>query len=145
MAISSDGPASILIADDNPVLLQGLHRALASNGYAVQTADDGAAVLDLLSRSPAPPDLLLLDVMMPRLSGLDVLQELRGDPRWKAVPVVLVTAATDEALPAKAREGGAVDVLIKPFRLNELLACIEMYLRRTPRKTNRVRCEPPSA
>jgi DNA-binding response OmpR family regulator len=145
LAILSDGPASILIADDNPVLLQGLHRALASNGYTVQTADDGAAVLDLLARSPAPPDLLLLDVMMPKLSGLDVLQRLRGDPRWSGVPVVLVTAATDEALPTKAREGGAEDVLIKPFRLNELLSCIELYLRRAPKGASEVICDPPSA
>jgi DNA-binding response OmpR family regulator len=144
LPIPSDGPASILIADDNPVLLQGLHRALSASGYAVHTAGDGAAVLEILARSPVLPDLFLLDVMMPKLSGLEVLERIRADPCWSAVPVVLVTAATDEALPRKARERGAVDVLIKPFRLNELLGCIELHRRRAPKAT-RVLCEPPSA
>jgi DNA-binding response OmpR family regulator len=141
LSITSDGPATILIADDNPVLLQGLHHALSAHGYTVQAADDGAAVLDLLARSPVLPDLLLLDVMMPRLSGLDVLLRLREHPCWSTVPVVLVTAATDEALPERAREGGAADVLIKPFRLNELLGCIDRYMRRTPAEERKAVCE----
>jgi DNA-binding response OmpR family regulator len=127
--IPSGGSATIFIADDNPILLQGLDRALTSSGYAVETAGDGEAVLDLLTRASLLPDLLLLDVMMPKLSGLDVLKRLQEDARWSGVPVMLVTAATDEALPAQALEGGAVDVLIKPFRLHELLERIERHVR----------------
>lgn len=129
MTIPSGGSATIFIADDNPILLQGLDRALTASGYAVETAGDGAAVLELLTRSALPPDLLLLDVMMPKLSGLDVLKRLQADARWAGLPVMLVTAATDEALPAQALEGGAVDVLIKPFRLHELLERIEQHLK----------------
>jgi DNA-binding response OmpR family regulator len=131
LATSNEGPATILVADDNPILLQGLDRALSASGYAVETAGDGAEVLELLARSPSLPDLLLLDVMMPKLSGLEVLRRLQADARWSGVPVVLVTAMTDETLPARALEGGAVDVLIKPFRLNELLGRIDSHVRRS--------------
>jgi DNA-binding response OmpR family regulator len=127
--IPNGGSATIFIADDNPILLQGLDRALTASGYAVETAGDGEAVLELLTRSSLLPDLLLLDVMMPKLSGLDVLKRLQEDARWAGVPVMLVTAATDEGLPAQALEGGAVDVLIKPFRLHELLERIEQHVK----------------
>jgi DNA-binding response OmpR family regulator len=119
---ATDGTAPVIfIAEDNPILLQGLGRALSANGYEVQTAEDGAAVMTLLSESRRAPDLLLLDVMMPGMSGLDVLRAVRGDTRWTGVPVVLITAATDEALPGSAMREGAVDVMIKPFRLGDLL------------------------
>jgi len=126
-----DHPAgTVFIAEDNPILLQGLGRALSANGYAVETAESGPAVLDLLSSTETPPDLLLLDVMMPGMSGMEVLRALHAHPRWSALPVVLITAATDESLPLSAAKDGAVDVLIKPFRLNELLTRIEEHIRR---------------
>lgn len=119
---ATDGTAPVIfVAEDNPILLQGLGRALTANGYHVRTAEDGAAVMSLLAESATAPDLLLLDVMMPGMSGLEVLKTVRGDARWRAVPVVLITAATDEALPASAMREGAVDVMIKPFRLGDLL------------------------
>lgn len=122
------GVPTVYIAEDNPILLQGLARALSANGYDVTTAEDGAAMLELLGRSGSGPDLLLLDLMMPGMSGLEVLRALRSDLRWSRVPVMLVTAATDESLPAAARDGGAVDVLIKPFRLSELLAKVAVHV-----------------
>lgn len=125
-----DHPAgTVFIAEDNPILLQGLGRALSANGYAVVTAESGPAVLELLSRAEVLPDLLLLDVMMPGMSGVEVLQTVHTHPRWSALPVVLITAATDESLPLAALRNGAVDVLIKPFRLNELLSRIEEHIR----------------
>ena len=121
-------PATVFIAEDNPILLQGLGRALSANGYAVATAEDGAGVLALLARADALPDLLLLDVMMPGMSGFDVLEALRTQPRWAGLPVMLITAATDELLSASALAGGAVDVLIKPFRLGELLSRVGQHI-----------------
>lgn len=130
LADSNPQTATVYIAEDNPILLQGLARALTANGYSVTTAEDGAVMLGLLAGAETPPDLLLLDVMMPGMTGLEVLQQLRADPRWSALPVMLITAASDESLPTSARQNGAVDVLIKPFRLGELLARIQSHIRR---------------
>ncbi len=122
--------ATVFIADDNPAILQGLNRALSANGYQVRTALNGGEILELLGRVPQPPDLLLLDVMMPEVSGLEVLRTVRGDTRWTDLPVVLITATNDATLPVSALRGGAVDFLTKPFRLDELLARVDSHVRR---------------
>lgn len=119
---------NIYIAEDNPILLQGLERALTANGYEVSTAADGREMLSLL-RGPALPDILLLDVMMPNLSGIDVLDAVRADPRTAHIPVMLITAAAEELIPGAALESRAAEVLMKPFRLTELLARIEDHVR----------------
>jgi two-component system, cell cycle response regulator len=123
-------PATVFVADDNPSILQGLERALRATGYQVRTATSGTAVLELLEGAATPPDLLLLDVMMPGVTGLDVLRRLRMDSRWMDVPVVLITATNDGALPVSALRDGAVDFLTKPFRLDELLARVDSHVRR---------------
>jgi len=120
--------ATIFVAEDNPILLQGLGRALTTHGYGVCTAADGEATLELLHGQTQLPDLLLLDVMMPGLSGLEVLRFMKEDERLSAIPVILITAGTDESLAATALESGAVDVLIKPFRLAELLDRIQSHV-----------------
>ena len=130
-------PTKVFIAEDNPILLQGLERALVANGYAVETAVDGPDLLGLLERSPLP-DILLLDVMMPGMSGLEVLDSVRTDARTADLPVMLITAAAEEILPGSKLEGREVDVLMKPFRLSELLSRIEENVwagRRPPRKS----------
>jgi two-component system, cell cycle response regulator len=126
----SDSSATVFVADDNPSILQGLERALRVSGYQVRTASSGRAVLALLEEAPEPPDLLLLDVMMPEMTGLEVLRALRVDPRWVDIPVVLITATNDGALPVSALRDGAVDFLTKPFRLDELLARVANHVRR---------------
>ena len=130
MVGSTPTRATIFIAEDNPILLQGLDRALSANGYEVATAPSGEALLEMLERSEICPDLLLLDVMMPGLNGFDVLRTLQADPRRRGVPVVMITAATDEALCTAAQQQGAADLLIKPFRLGELLERIELHVSR---------------
>ncbi len=127
---STETRATILIAEDNPILLQGLDRALSANGYEVATAASGEAVLEMLEESPVSPDLLLLDVMMPGISGFDVLRTLQADPRARELPVVMITAATDDELRVAARQEGAADLLLKPFRLGELLERIETHVAR---------------
>jgi diguanylate cyclase (GGDEF)-like protein len=126
----NDSPATVFVADDNPSILQGLDRALKVTGYHVRTAVSGRGVLDLLEQAEEMPDLLLLDVMMPEMSGLEVLRALRMDPRFVDIPVVLITATNDGALPVSALRDGAVDFLTKPFRLDELLARVESHVRR---------------
>ena len=134
----SDTPATVFVADDNASILHGLERALRASGYTVHTATDGSAVMRLLEEAPQPPDLVLLDVMMPEMSGLDVLRRLRTEPRWADVPVVLITATNDGALPVSALRDGAVDFLTKPFRLDELLARVQSHVLRN-RELRRVR------
>lgn len=127
----SESPGTILIADDNPAILLGIQRALVATGYDVRTACSGTEVMELMSDGGEQPDLLLLDVMMPGLTGLDVLRSVRADPSAADVPVVLITAGNDGGLPVSAIRDGAVDFLTKPFRLDELLARVDMHVRRS--------------
>jgi CheY-like chemotaxis protein len=118
---------NVYIAEDNPILLQGLERALTANGYEVRTAVDGSAMVELLREAPLP-DLLLLDVMMPGLTGVEVLDHVRADPRLAHLPVMLITAAAEEVMSGESLAGRQVDILMKPFRLSELLARIEEHV-----------------
>jgi two-component system cell cycle response regulator len=129
-SLMSDTPATVFVADDNPSILLGLERALKARGYDVQTTGTGGGVLRLLNEYPRAPDLVLLDVMMPEMSGIDVLRAMRRDERWADVPVVLITATNDGALPVSALRDGAVDFLTKPFRLDELLARVDAHVTR---------------
>lgn len=114
-------PATIYIADDNPIFLQGLSRALVAHGYSVRTASDGASMLEMLRSADADPDLLLLDMMMPEVDGLEVLRILEGDERLRRLPAILITAATTDELTELALDPARVDVLLKPFGLRDLL------------------------
>ena len=121
-------PITVYVAEDNPILLQGLERALTANGYRVETAGDGSSVLGLIS-SAGVPDVLLLDVMMPGKTGIEVLDAVRADQRTAELPVLLITAATEEVVPASALAHSRVDLLMKPFRLNDLLERLEAQVR----------------
>lgn len=126
----SEAPATVFVADDNPSILLGLDRALKARGYDVRTAANGLAVLRAMQEYPRAPDLVLLDVMMPEMNGIEVLRTMRRDDRWADVPVVLITATNDGALPVSALRDGAVDFLTKPFRLDELLARVDAHVTR---------------
>jgi CheY-like chemotaxis protein len=120
---------TIYVADDNPALRNGLDLALQARGYYVRAASDGPGVLSLLEEQR--PDLLLLDVMMPGMSGLEVLRRIRADQRWSDLPVVLLTAAAGAELQAEC-EDCIPEVISKPFRLGELLRRIENRLPQPP-------------
>jgi len=122
------GATRILLADDDPVLLRGLDLALTGRGYSVRTASSGAHALSLLETEPA--DVVVLDVMMPGMDGLEVLTNMRRDRRWSRVPVVVITALPDGKV-AEAIEGnGPAQVLSKPFRVGELVGRIECVVGR---------------
>lgn len=118
---------TIFVADDDPVLLRGLDVALKGHGYTVRTALDGPELLSLMERER--PDLLLLDVMMPGMDGVEVLRRIRDDGRWSDLPVMMVTAVADSGVREEAARCGPADVVPKPFRLNDLLATIDARLR----------------
>ncbi|HEY7260307.1 MAG TPA: response regulator transcription factor [Trebonia sp.] len=117
----------LLVVDDDPDVRDSLRRALGYAGYAVATAANGADALSSLSRSPA--DLVILDVLMPMLGGLDTCRALRE--RGNSTPVLVLTArdAVDDRV--AGLEAGADDYLVKPFALRELLARVNALLRRT--------------
>jgi two-component system, OmpR family, KDP operon response regulator KdpE len=113
----------VFVADDDPVLLRGLELGLTARGYTVRTAANGRRLLALLESEV--PDMVVVDVAMPGLSGLDVLQTIRASTRWAALPVVMITALADASVAAAARAHGAAGVVPKPFRLAELVNRIE--------------------
>jgi CheY-like chemotaxis protein len=131
----ANGTVTVFIAEDNPILLQGLERALTANGYSVDSAPDGLGAMERLKVRPLP-DILLLDIMMPGMSGIEVLDAVRAEPETAALPVMLITAAADELVPGSPLMSREVDVLMKPFRLNELLERIESHV--APRRAQEV-------
>ena len=137
MSSTLDQPVTVYVAEDNPILLQGLERALTANGYRVETAADGSTLLGLIG-SMGVPDVLLLDVMMPGKTGVEVLDVVRSDRRTAELPVLLITAATEEVVPPAALAHARVDMLLKPFRLNDLLSRLETQVR----EYRRSRAEP---
>lgn len=117
--------ARILLADDDEMIVDVLSYQLKKEGYEVITARDGAEAL-ALARSSAP-DLILLDVMMPKLQGWEVCREVR---RTSAVPILMLTARGEELDRVLGLELGADDYVVKPFSFRELLARIRANLRR---------------
>jgi two-component system alkaline phosphatase synthesis response regulator PhoP len=116
----------ILIVDDEPEIVRGLADNLRFEGYTALTANDGAEAIAVAAREAL--DLILLDVMMPKLSGWEVLRRLRE--KGIDVPVIMLTARGEEADRVQGLELGADDYVTKPFSLRELLARVRAVLRR---------------
>jgi len=117
----------ILVVDDEADAAQLLVDLLGIHGYTVETALGGRDALDHVRRSA--PDLVLLDVVMPDLSGLEVLRQLRAEPRFAMLPIVLVTALDPDAERVNGLEAGADDFLVKPINHHELLARVRSLVR----------------
>jgi DNA-binding response OmpR family regulator len=118
----------VMAADDDPALLSMLADTLASGGYDVVTADDGQRAIDLAQQER--PDLVILDVTMPRLDGIEVVKRLRDDERTRDTIVVLLTAVRTESAVEESFESGADDYLVKPFTVSHLLARVQTWLLR---------------
>ena len=117
------GPARILVAEDDPALRRLVDMLLSSQGYDVLTVNDGADALAAVDNWP--PDALVVDVMMPRISGLTVCRELRADRRFCAVPIILLTARVfDDDIQAVIDLGG-IEFMNKPFNPRQLIAVLE--------------------
>jgi DNA-binding response OmpR family regulator len=112
-------PSRVLVVEDDPSVRGLLHTLLTAEGYDVSTASDGLA--GLVKAAQTLPDLILLDLMMPDLGGVRVLEELRDDPELDETPVVVVTGQVD-AVPGMRRVLGEDNVFVKPFAVAELLA-----------------------
>ncbi|MFE1664760.1 response regulator [Microbacterium sp. P02] len=116
----------VLIADDDPQLVRALRITLAAHGYDVVAAADGAAAITLAAQ--AHPDIVLLDLGMPHLDGVRVIEALRG---WTTAPIIVVSGRTGSADKVEALDAGADDYVTKPFQIDELLARLRALGRRS--------------
>ena len=117
---------SVLIADDEPNIVISLEFLLEQAGYQVQVVHDGQEALEAIQRQP--PDLVLLDVMMPHLSGYDLCQKIRENPAWQHMRIVMLTAKGREVEVSKGLALGADAYITKPFSTQELLAQVRDLL-----------------
>ena len=117
----------ILIADDDPQIVRALRITLVARGYEVVTASDGKAALDAATKTH--PDIVVLDLGMPGLTGVQVIEALRG---WTQVPILVVSGRSESWDKVEALDAGADDYVTKPFAADELLARIRALGRRTP-------------
>jgi DNA-binding response OmpR family regulator len=126
----------ILIVDDEPRYLRLLEANLRTEGYEVATAQDGVQAVDIFSSQPI--DLILLDIMMPRMDGFSTCQRIR---EYSNVPIIMLTAKGEEQDRVRGLDLGADDYLVKPFSATELLARVRAVLRRSqiPTETGQAR------
>jgi DNA-binding response OmpR family regulator len=125
----SSSPARILMVEDEEDVAFIIRFMLDRHGFAVEHLADGRAALARIQSDP-PPDLVLMDLMLPFHDGLELVERLRALPQWQAVPVLMLTAKAREADIVRALELGADDYVTKPFQPEELLARIRRLLRR---------------
>ncbi|MGH9124960.1 MAG: response regulator [Acidimicrobiales bacterium] len=120
-------PPTVLVVEDEESFVEALVIGLKREGFLVKVARDGTEAIDMFDA--VRPDLVLLDVMLPKLSGIDVCRELRSRSR---VPIIMVTAKGGEIDTVVGLEVGADDYVTKPYRLRELVARMRAVLRRSP-------------
>jgi Response regulators consisting of a CheY-like receiver domain and a winged-helix DNA-binding domain len=130
----------ILIVDDNAKLLAGMKMRLEMVGYQVLVAGDGRDALDLLKS--VTPNLIVADVMMPRMNGWELFERIRNDPRLCSIPIVFVTSRTDDESIQKGKGLGAEDYLTKPFKAEELEATIRGKLIRSAQLSRSLKSQP---
>ncbi len=129
--MSETATSRILIAEDNAAIRRALTRFFQEKGYAVEAAEDGLAALKAIERER--PDVMLLDMLMPRLDGLGVIREVRA--RGWDLPIVLLTGSADAELAKRSLSLGARDFLVKPFSFHLLEETVRWHLdaRASPR------------
>lgn len=117
----------VLIVDDERLIRELLARALAERGHQLELCADGKEALAAIAARP--PDLVLLDLMMPHMDGFDVLEKLRADPRTEGLQIIVLTARASQEVLQEALNAGADDYISKPFHLGEVVARVEAHLR----------------
>jgi two-component system response regulator PrrA len=122
------GPGGVLVVDDDPAIRRSLERGLRLSGFKVRTAEGGHEALAAIGQ--APPDVLVLDVSMPKMSGIEVCERLRGD--GQDLPVLMLSALDETSDRIAGLQAGGDDYLVKPFALQELVLRLRALLRRRP-------------
>ncbi|CAM9340217.1 unnamed protein product [Choristocarpus tenellus] len=118
---------TILVVDDSRMSCKLATRALGMPNFLTQVALSGEAGLTILERNPESYDLVLLDIFMPGLDGIEVLRKMRKSPKLSRLPVAVVSGLEDQHVAAKCREEGAVDVLTKPLKAEEVLRLCQQH------------------
>ncbi len=117
---------NILIVDDNPTNLEVLSETLIRAGFEVSIANDGEGAIEQVEYSP--PELILLDVMMPGIDGFETCQQLKSDPMTEEIPIIFMTAMAEAESKVKGLSLGAVDYITKPFQEEEVIARVKIHL-----------------
>ena len=126
--MSGKNGAKILIVDDSSVNNYLLENILEEKGYTLQIAFDGKEALNFLNEDP--PDLVLLDIMMPGIDGYEILDKMTSDNKLKNIPVIMVTSKTEPQDKQKAMDIGAIDYIEKPIDIETLLIKVENVLKK---------------
>ncbi len=119
----------VLIVDDEPQIRRAIRAGLRAHGFEVEQADTGESALDQISLNP--PDIVILDLGLPDLQGIDVVREVRT---WSTVPIIILSVRDTEREKVRALDSGADDYVTKPFAMGELLARIRVALRHSSRQ-----------
>ncbi len=117
----------VLVVDDEPVNFDVIEILLFKEGYELHHRDNGAEAIANLAE--IKPDIILLDVMMPDMDGIEVCQQMRNNPQWKHIPIIIITALSDKEDLARCLDAGADDFISKPINSNELRARVRSMLR----------------
>ena len=121
----------VLVVEDEPLISEMISKSLRLEGYLVDTAATGEDGLKKVTDQS--PDLVLLDVLLPKIDGWEVLTRMRDDSRTKDIPIIMLTALSDEKSKVQGLRGGADDYVTKPFSALELMARVEAVLKRADR------------
>jgi two-component system KDP operon response regulator KdpE len=124
--VNPDGKRNILVVDDEAQITRVLKTSLSAQGYGIRTASDGMQAL--LEMKTWTPDLIITDLRMPNMDGLELCRQVRSESR---IPIIVLSVKGEEAIKVEALDAGADDYVTKPFSINELLARVRAALRRT--------------
>lgn len=124
---STTAPASVLIVDDEPSIVAPLRFLMEQQGHDVRVVSDGSAVLPAIRERC--PDLILLDVMLPSVSGYELCETIRDTPEWKHVAIIMLTVKSRDVDVEKGRALGADDYITKPFGIQEVIDTVRRHLR----------------
>ena len=124
---------SVLVVEDDEEIAYILNFMLSREGFEVTVAKDGNEALELIESPTDPdmeshPDLVLLDITLPYVEGLDILAAIRKKVSWRSVPVIMLTGKSQETVVMKAMENGASDYITKPFLPTEVIARLKKFL-----------------
>jgi DNA-binding response OmpR family regulator len=118
-----------MVVEDDEIVVVLLESMLSRRGFRVEIARDGHQALNLIDTLPDPPTFVLLDVMLPYLDGFELIRKIREHVIWNDVPIIMLTAKSQERHIVRALDDGANDYVVKPFRPGELMARIRRFTR----------------